>query len=296
MQMKLRTALLGALAGLVAAFLAVSAQAQSGVTLVEEGVYAFDPGDGYISMFVVTDDGVIAIESVNTQHATGFLGAIAGVTDQPVKYLLQSHNHWDHSAGGGVFREAGAKIVVHEEAVEWMQANPNPDMALPDEPWIGSKTQITLGGTTVDLNYLGMNHGLGMTVFVLPDQKVAYMADIVTPNRVMFAIVPDFNIPEWQRTLAEVAELDFDKAVFSHTNSGNPVGSKQDVIVQGEFIADLQGAIVAEFQKGTNPFAIADAVKLPKYADWVGYDQWLAMNTWRVMLDMWMGPFPWHAD
>ena len=87
-------------------------------------------------------------------------------TDQPVKYLLHSHNHWDHANGGNVFREAGATIIAHEEAYVWMQANPGPDLVLPDEFWSGDKSEITLGGTTVELNYLGMNHGLGMTVFV----------------------------------------------------------------------------------------------------------------------------------
>ncbi len=289
-----------ALAAGIAA-LTFSATAQAAKHLVNEqvlevadGVYAFDPQDGYNSLFVVTDDGVIAIEPVNSQHATGFLEAIRSVTDQPVKFLLPSHNHWDHASGGAVFREAGAKIIAHQTAFEWMEANPGQDTVLPDESWSGSRKDITLGGTTVELHYLGMNHGLGMTVFLLPEEKVVYIADLVTPNRILFAIVPDFNIGEWVRSLNEIEALDFDTAVFSHSNSGSPVGTKQDVTANREFITDLQAAIMAEFQKGTNPFAVASTVKLPKYEDWVGYDQWLEMNAWRVMLDMWMGPFPWQ--
>ena len=293
----LRHKYLAFLGGLTALLLfGAAAHAQGGVIHVADGVYAFDPLDGYNSMFVVTDDGVIAIESVNSRHAAAMLEAIRSVTDQPVKYLLHSHNHWDHANGGNVFREAGAKLVAHEEAVAWMAANPNPDLALPDESWSGAKTEITLGGRTVELHYLGMNHGLGMTVFLLPEEKVAYIADIVTPNRVLFAIVPDFNIKEWLRSLKEVEALDFDKAVYAHSNSGSPIGTKKDVTLTADFITDLQAAIGAEFQKGTGFTDIAGAVKLPKYKDWVGYDQWLELNVWRVMLDMWMGPFPWRPD
>ncbi len=275
---------------------AESHSASEPVVEVADGVYAFDPSDGYNSMFVVTDDGVIAIESVNSQHAAGFLEAIKSVTDQPVRYLIHSHNHWDHASGGAVFREAGATIVAHEKADEWMAANPGQDMVLPDESWSGDRMDITLGGTTLELHYMGMNHGLGMTVFRLPEEEVIYVADLVTPKRILFTIVPDFNIKEWLRTLSEIEALDFEKVVFSHSNSGSPIGSKQDIAESREFITDLQGAIVAEFQKGTNPFAIASTVKLPKYEDWGGYDQWLEMNTWRVMLDMWMGPFPWQPE
>ena len=64
---------------------------------IAEGVYSYGPGDGYYSMFVVTGKGVIAIEPISTVHAKGLLKAIEEVTDQPVKYLLHSHNHWDHS-------------------------------------------------------------------------------------------------------------------------------------------------------------------------------------------------------
>ncbi len=284
------------LGGLTSLVFGAAAQAQGNVVEVADGVYAFDPQDGYNSMFVVTDEGVIAIESVNSQHATGMLEAIRSVTDQPVKYLLHSHNHWDHANGGNVFREAGANIIAHEEAYAWMEANPNPDLALPDESWSGEKFEITLGGKTVELHYFGMNHGLGMTVFLLPEEKIAYIADIVTPNRVMFSIIPDFNIKEWVRTLEEVAELDFDEAVYSHSASGSPIGTKEDVTLTANFITDLQGAIAAEFQKGTGFTDIPAAVELPEYEDWAGYDEWLPLNVWRVMLDMWMGPFPWRPD
>lgn len=76
----------------------------SHTTKVSDGVYSFgDPALGYFSMFVVTDDGVIVVEPVNTAHAKATLSAIREVTDKPIRFLLHSHNHWDHSDGGKVF-------------------------------------------------------------------------------------------------------------------------------------------------------------------------------------------------
>ena len=259
---------------------------------VDDGIYAFgDPAKGYTSMFVVTSDGVIVLEPVNTEHSTALLNAIQSVTNQPIRYLLHSHNHWDHSAGGQIFRDAGATIVAHVEAYEWMKANPRQDVALPDELWAGNRKDITLGGTTIELHYFGMNHGLGMTVFRLPREKIVFIADLVTPNRLLFTIVPDFNVKQWVRTLREIEAMDFKTAVFTH---GKPVGSKKDVTANREFIEDLKGAIYAEFKKGTNPFEIPSVVRLPKYQDWAMYDEWLAMNAWRLLLDDHMGPFPWR--
>ena len=263
---------------------------------VAENVYAYgSAASDYYSMFVVTSDGVVVFESVNTQHATGLLKAIRGVTKQPVKFLLHSHNHWDHASGGQVFKDAGAVTMAHIEATRWMTANRGKDMALPTQSWSGDRKDIVLGGTKIELHYLGMNHGLGMTVFVLPKQRVAYVADLVTPNRVLMSVVPDFNIHEWERSLEELLTLDFDTAVYSHNASpAAPLGKKADAAAQLQFIRDLRGAIYAEFKKGTPPMQVPSVVKVPKYKHWKMYDEWLAMNAWRILLDEFMGPFPWR--
>jgi len=264
-------------------------------TKVADGVYTFgDPAAGYTSLFVVTKKGVIVVEPVNTTHSSAMLKAIKDVTKKPIKYLLHSHNHWDHSGGGEVFRNEGATIIAHTEAYEWMKANPHKDMALPDEIWAGNRKNIELDKTTMELHYLGMNHGLGMTVFRLPKEKIVFIADLVTPNRLLFTIVPDFNVKQWLRTLKEIEAMDFDRAIFTH---GDPaIGTRDDIAGNRKFIEDLQGAIYAEFQKGTNAFMIPSVVKLPKYEDWAMYNEWLPMNAWRILLDSHMGPFPWRPD
>ena len=264
-----------------------------------EGVYSFgNPANAYFSMFVVTNEGVIAIESVNTNHATDMVKAIKAVTDQPIRYLLHSHNHWDHASGGQVFHDAGATVMAHEEAYRWMKANPGPDMMVPDESWAGNRKDITLGGTVLELHYLGMNHGLGMTVFLLPKEKIAYIADLVDPHAVLFNIVPDFNIKEWERSLKEIEQMAFDRALYAHSGKAQPLlgGTKQEVREYIQFLQDIRSAIYAEFKKGTNWMMIPNAVKLPKYKDWWMYEEWLPMNVWRILLDDSMGPFPWRPN
>ncbi len=266
---------------------------------IGKGVYSFgNPANAYFSMFVVTNEGVIAIESVNTNHAKDMVAAIKAVTDQPIRYLLHSHNHWDHASGGQVFHDAGAIVMAHEEAYRWMQANPGPDMMVPDESWAGDRKALTLGGTVLELHYLGMNHGLGMTVFLLPKEKIVYIADLVDPNAVLFNIVPDFNVKEWERSLKEIEQMDFDKALYAHSGKAQPLlgGSKQEVREYIQFVQDIRGAIYAEFEKGTNWMDIPNAVKLPQYKDWWMYEEWLPMNVWRILLDDSMGPFPWRPN
>lgn len=296
----LRAAALSALAVLWSTGLAQAEEPLSYTQEIAPGVYSFGGGNGYHSMFLVTNEGVVAFETVNSPHSENLLAAIRGVTDQPVKFALHTHNHWDHASGGKVFQDAGAQTVMHRLAADWLEANPGQDTAPPDIVWEGYRHDIEIGGSVVEHHYLGLNHGLGMTVFVVPDKRVAYIADLVTPNRVGFNIMPDFNISEWERTLGEILELDFEVAVCSHTGLSAeeaPNGcTKAHVEEERQFIGDLRGAIFAEFQKGTPADKIPGAVELPQYAEWSGYDEWLEMNAWRVMLDIWMGPYPWIPE
>ena len=189
---------------------------------------------------------------------------------------------------------------MHAFAAEWLAANPGRDTAPPDMVWSGKRRDIDMGDFTVQMHYLGLNHGLGMTVFTIPERRVAFIADLVTPNRVMFAVVPDFNIGEWERSLGEILDMEFDVAVCSH--SGFPVEEALNgcthahVDEERQFIRDLRGAILEEFQKGTSFLEVPKVVRLPQYAHWAYYDEWLEMNTLRLMTDLWMGPYPWYPD
>src|SRR5258706_6198777 len=83
-----------------------------------EGVYIFRNGN-HQSIFIVTGDGVIATDPVGYGRPTGgadYIAEIRKVTDKPIKYLIYSHHHYDHIAGGQAFKDAGAKILAHKQA------------------------------------------------------------------------------------------------------------------------------------------------------------------------------------
>lgn len=265
---------------------------------IAENIYSYSTDGGYISMFAITAKQVVVFETMNSTHAKGMLATIRSLTDKPIKYAFQSHNHWDHASGGQVFLDNGAQTIAHAEAARWMAANPYPDMVMPSMTWQGKLAHFEVDELDIELHYFGMNHGLGMTVFYFPKQKLVYLADIVTPNRVIFSVVPDFNLREWERSLHDVLALNFTKAVFSHNEYKNylAAGNRDDVQAQLDYLRDLRQAFYQALKEGTNPMLIPSTLKLPKYENWVGYKEWLPMNVWRILADEFMGPFPWHPD
>src|SRR4051812_47267033 len=124
-----------------------------------EGVYIFRNGN-HQSMFVVTGEGVIATDPIAYGRPTGaadYIAEIRKVTDKPIKYLIYSHNHYDHVAGGQAFRDAGATILSHRRAKERLVQVQDPYTPIPDEV-MDDKKVIRLGGTVLELSYLGPSH------------------------------------------------------------------------------------------------------------------------------------------
>ena len=105
------------------------------------------------AMFVVTPAGVIATDPISygrPQAAVAYVDEIRKITKAPIKYLIYSHHHYDHIAGGKPFKEAGATVVAHRRAKERLAALKGHDVVIPDQVVDGKRT-IKLGGTTLEL-------------------------------------------------------------------------------------------------------------------------------------------------
>ncbi len=113
-----------------------------------DNVYIFRNGN-HQSIFIVTKDGVIATDPIAYGRPTGgqdYIAEIKKVTDKPIKYLIYSHHHYDHIAGGKPFKDAGATIIAHRRAKERLAVLKDPNTPLPDEVVNDGGRTIKLGG------------------------------------------------------------------------------------------------------------------------------------------------------
>src|SRR5438552_1350286 len=100
-----------------------------------DNVYIFRNGN-HQSIFVVTKEGVIATDPVaygRPQGGEQYVAEIRKVTQAPIKYLIYSHHHYDHIAGGKAFKDAGATIIAHRRAKQRLEKLADPATTLPDE-------------------------------------------------------------------------------------------------------------------------------------------------------------------
>jgi glyoxylase-like metal-dependent hydrolase (beta-lactamase superfamily II) len=85
--------------------------------------------DDYLSVFMVTPEGVVLVEPIGTEFAAWLKGEIAVRFKVPVRYVIYSHSHWDHASGGDVY--ADTATFVGQEAILKLLAMPAPNTPLP---------------------------------------------------------------------------------------------------------------------------------------------------------------------
>lgn len=285
---RLRATMVAGVASVLAATaaLAQAQQPQIATTKVEgtENVYIFRNGN-HQAMFIVTKDGVIATDPIAYGRPTGgkaYLDEIKKVTDKPVKYLIYSHHHYDHIAGGQSFKDAGAQVIAHRRAKERLTAlkGTGNNVVVPDRA-VGNKQVLRLGGTVLELHHVGRNHSDSSLVMFLPKEKIIFAVDfngLGVPSRLA---VNDAYPIEWEASLKRTLALNWDRMIPGHPYPGGRLGTKKDIEQQLTFLSDLSDEVKKAADAG-KCFSPADnELKLPKHSMVAGYEQNLAWNVHR---------------
>jgi glyoxylase-like metal-dependent hydrolase (beta-lactamase superfamily II) len=239
-----------------------------------ENVYVFRYGNSQ-AMFVVTSAGVIATDPIGygrPQAVTAYLEEIKKITSQPVRYVVYSHHHFDHIAGGKPFKEAGARFVAHKRAKERLAVLKDPHTIVPDETVDKSRT-IKLGNTTLELTYLGLNHSDSTLFMRLPREKVAFAVDFISVGTLPARGMIDSYPQEWEAALKKVLAMDWEKLIPGHPGAGGRLGTKQDVQDILTFLQDASAEVKVAAREGKCWDAVEKEMKLPKYSNWPNYEQ-----------------------
>ena len=255
-------------------------------TEVAPGVYSYGAFSAR-SLFVVTSDGVITTDPVSKKNAMDMRAAIAEVTDQPVKYVIYSHQHWDHVLGGQIFKDEGATFISHDKCIPHFIRHPNEDLVMPDQTVTGDHN-LTLGDKTLKLMYFGYNHGDCMLVMHVDGTDVLYINDLVTPYSVGLGFMPDYDPGEWVRTLHELeARDDWTEFVGGH---GIPVAPKEAMVQRRRYMEALMEAVQEGIANGQRLEELYDNIELPKeFREMRGYDTHIRRAAERIYHYLTMG-------
>ena len=228
------------------------------------------------AIFIVTPAGVIATDPISygrPQAAVTYVDEIKKITKAPIKYLVYSHHHYDHIAGGKPFKDAGATVVAHRRAKERLTELKGLDVVIPDQVVDGKRT-ISLGGTNVELHYMGRNHSDSSLVMFLPKEKIVFMVDFNSLGAVPSRLAVNDSYPiEWEASLKKILALNWERQIPGHPGPGGRLGTKKDMEEQLAFLTDLSGEVKKASDAGKCFDPAVKDVRLPKYGTLAGYEQ-----------------------
>jgi cyclase len=204
------------------------------------------------SGIIVTEQGVAVVDTqINAPMARRMLAAIRTLTDAPIKYVINTHYHWDHWAGNDVFRDTGATLISGELTKDFMHrrshrqraflrsrgfAIPEKDPALPDRT-LDDELVLTLGSVPVHIQFLGRAETDDAMAVHLPTERCVISGDTLMTGS--FPILGQPVMSEglsddraWIKTLQKMKSLSPDAIIPGH----GPLGGVPDI----DFFIGLQ--------------------------------------------------------
>ena len=214
---------------------------------VKDDLYEIEGDGGNVAVYV-TSEGVILVDDKFEQDHEGIVAKVKSVTDQPVKYVLSTHHHADHSGGNARFLPT-AEIISTANAraniVEHKQANAPPGVA-PARVVFTQECSVFLGGKEVRARHFGRGHTNGDAIIYFPALRTIHTGDMMAGVTPLIDYSGGGSVVEWTKTLDQAMTLDFDTVIPGH----GPVTTKAGLLAYRNNIEKLRNRAAALIREG----------------------------------------------
>ena len=188
-------------------------------------------GDGGNVAVLVTNEGVLLVDDKFQQDHDQIVEKVKSITSQPIRYVVNTHYHEDHSGGNGrMLMVPGVEIIStansRKNILEHKQSNASPNV-VPAKITFTQETSIFLGGKEVRARYFGRGHTNGDAIIYFPADRTIHTGDLMAGTSPLIDYNGGGSLIEWAKTLdAAMAQLDFDTVIPGHGNVTNKAGLK----------------------------------------------------------------------
>jgi len=259
---------------------------ESGVKQLAPDIYAYiqSKGTWYWSNagFIVGKDYVVVVDSLSTVGLTQrFKDEIRKVTDKPIRYLINTHHHGDHTYGNHVF--VGATIISHgycrRQVIGAGVIDPNllnamfPEFefrgiaATPASITFDSQLTLHVDGLEVRLLHLGLGHTADDIIVHLPEEGVIFAGDFIFLYSTPVSMEGSFA--GWLKNLDAMAKLGAKAYVPGH----GPVCGAEGLNLCRDYLVLVQGEAKKRFDKGMTVEEAAKDIDLRQFKQWPNRDR-----------------------
>ena len=246
----------------------VIAQDRLSIAEVKDGLHVITGPGGNIGVRV-TADGVILIDDKYPQDFDEIQSLVATVSDLPVKYVINTHHHGDHSGSNASFLQV-ADIIAHKNARDNMIRGDQdglPGLIYTDQ------TSVFLGGAEVRAYYMGRGHTNGDSVVYFPDLKTVHGGDLLHGTAPFIDYANGGSSRGWVKTMNNILSLDWNTAIPGH----GEVMNRRDVLNFRNQMEAVRIRMAELVRQGLVASDAPEAIKDPNLS-WTQAENGLFMN------------------
>lgn len=229
---------------------------------------------------------VVVIEANTPWGIRAILPDIRKTTSKPIRYVFDTHYHWDHTQGNSVMADEGVTIVCSQDCAselatkgkgEWDQMSKRTDgyslapyrMQQPSVVF-GDFMAIDDGERRLELKRVGPAHTIGDAVAFLPNEEILFTGDLCVNWRSGNNVGDrDADHPNWVRVLDDLATWKVKTVVPGHGD----LGTVETLRAQGAFLDDLWKQVSAGKKAGRTADQLVAEVNLSKHGDFAADQQ-----------------------
>ena len=212
---------------------------------IKDDLYEIEGDGGNVAVYI-TNEGVILVDDKFEMDHEQIMSNVKSVTNQPIKYVISTHYHADHSGGNAKMYAENAEIIStvnsHNNIVEHKQSNAPPGV-VPARITFTTEEQVFLGGKQVIARYVGRGHTNGDAFVYFPALKVLHTGDLMAGNTPLIDYPGGGSLKEWPATLdAAMKGFDFDTVIPGHdavTTKAMLLSYRNDVEKENKRVAQL---------------------------------------------------------
>ena len=250
--------------------------------------------------FVVTSEGVVVVDALGSPElARRLLAEIKKITHQPIHTVVLTHYHADHIYGLQVFKEAGARIVAHAAAREYLFSETaklrleasrqelwpwidEKTRLVPADMWVTGKHTFKVGGIVFDIQPVGPSHTAEDLVVYLPQKKILFAGDLVFRNRIPY--VGQADSKHWIEALQNLLTFDTQWIIPGHGPISND--PKIDMTLTRDYLLYLRetmGRAASDMEPFESAYTRTDWSKFEKMPLFKPANRMNAYNTYLLM-------------
>jgi len=250
--------------------------------------------------FVVTPAGVVVVDALGSPElARRLMTEIAKVTSKPIHTVVLTHYHADHIYGLQVFKDAGARVVAHSAAREYLTSDTarlrleasrqelwpwvdEKTRLVPADEWLDAGKTLMIGGVRFDIRPVGPSHTAEDLVVYLPSQKVLFAGDLVFRNRIPF--VGQANSQHWIEAMDSLLQFDARWVIPGHGPISND--AKGDMTLTRDYLIYLReamGRAAKDMEPFDSAYANTDWRRFEKMPLFKSANRMNAYNTYLLM-------------